>query len=378
MAEVKFDYDTAGNYTKDATIRVYNSYAQLIGHQDSSASPATNTNNGADDGGAGEFDQCLHFVKANSDYMTVSPLTKMPLLQTDNITIECWVKTSYTADHQNLVFFHRQNNYPLLGIEVGKTTGYAKFVMKDASGNVAVVTGTTNLCDGSWHHIAGVRNRTTDKNEIYADGTREASVTDTTTDNFNTPTMLLYISGRYGGTNPAYELDGYIDEVRISDSVRYNGATYTVPTSEFVADANTVYLNHLEDSTAHSTSDPAIYKTTGDNINVGSWTSFAEDAEKYGTDAEIKYQLYNGSNYQYWNGSAWTNSNGTYAQSSTASDINTNISSFTTGSITGFNIKALLHADAADTPILDSVTATYSESAGATVFLNTNTKFWGP
>jgi hypothetical protein len=119
----------------------------------------------------------------------------------------------------------------------------------------------------------------------------------------------------------------------------------------------------LEDSTAHSTSDPAIYKTTGDDINVGSWTSFAEDAEKYGADAEIKYQLYNGSNYQYWNGSTWTNSNGTYAQSSTASDINTNISSFTTGSITGFNMKALLHADAADTPILDSITATYTEAA---------------
>lgn len=141
-----------------------------------------------------------------------------------------------------------------------------------------------------------------------------------------------------------------------------------------MADANTLYLNHCENATAHSTSDPAIYKTTGDNINVGSWTSFVEDATKYDTGtAEIKYQLYNGSAYQYWNGSAWANSNGTYAQSNDDATVNTNIGTFTTGSITGFNIKSLLHADASDTPILDSVTATYVEpSTGVKDFM----RFW--
>jgi len=38
------------------------------------------------------------------------------------------------------------------------------------------------------------------------------------------------------------------DEVRVSDTVRYTGTSYTVPTSEFTTDENTLALFHCNDN----------------------------------------------------------------------------------------------------------------------------------
>ena len=89
---------------------------------------------------------------------------------------------------------------------------------------------------------------------------------------------------------------------------------------------------------------------------------FEETSTKTGND-EIKYVLKKNGSYYYWNGSSWTISDETYAQASTATEINTNASTFTTTHITTY-VKAFLHSDTGlTTPTLENVLISYDFSA---------------
>lgn len=98
---------------------------------------------------------------------------------------------------------------------------------------------------------------------------------------------------------------------------------------------------------------------TVDTFYTDSISTITASETKSGND-EIKYILSkNGVDY-YWNGSAWSVSDGTYSQANTMSDLNTNISSFTSSGIrTG--IKWFLHSDTGGTtPEITSITITHS------------------
>jgi len=56
--------------------------------------------------------------------------------------------------------------------------------------------------------------------------------------------------GGYLGISPSV---GWMEETRLSNSVRYSGATYTVPTQSFAADVNTRALWHYEEPTGSTT-----------------------------------------------------------------------------------------------------------------------------
>ena len=96
----------------------------------------------------------------------------------------------------------------------------------------------------TWHHLAIVRDGSTIKG--YLDGV--AMTMDTTAD---TITSASTITGL--GFNLAANTDGgqdnyigYMDEVRVSNSARYD-ATFTVPNrTQFTADANTKLLIHSD------------------------------------------------------------------------------------------------------------------------------------
>jgi hypothetical protein len=115
----------------------------------------------------------------------------------------------------------------------------------------------TNIQEG-WHHIAAIFDNEYTESEdafgIYLDGVRAAFSPDESIHVDWTPglpptTSPLDIAGVRGGQAGFY---GYIEEVRISDNVRYPNSTYTVPTEPFSVDANTLALWHF-DETAGST-----------------------------------------------------------------------------------------------------------------------------
>lgn len=97
-------------------------------------------------------------------------------------------------------------------------------------------TGTTTLSTNTWYHLAYVRSGSTVS--FYVNGSREATRTYSSPPN----DAILYISGTADAAN--LSLNGWSDEIRISNSARYSGTTYTVPTAAFENDSNTLLLVH--------------------------------------------------------------------------------------------------------------------------------------
>jgi hypothetical protein len=115
----------------------------------------------------------------------------------------------------------------------------------NSSGNVVIyhnnnsrIVSSSALSTGTWYHIAVVRSSGT--LTVYIDGTADGTWTDGTT----------YVSGGdlWFGDYPqsnVYGLNGYMDEIRVSDSARYTGS-FTPSTTAFTSDANTLLLIHSD------------------------------------------------------------------------------------------------------------------------------------
>jgi hypothetical protein len=131
------------------------------------------------------------------------------------------------------------------------------FEITTAGGGEVTLAYPSNLQVG-WHHVAAAYDNeyteTEDALAIFLDGVRVSYSPDENIHVDWTPGIPnsfrpLEVGGVEGGRAGFY---GYLEEIRISDLIRYNGATYSVPTEPFVSDANTVALWHF-DETAGST-----------------------------------------------------------------------------------------------------------------------------
>lgn len=157
-------------------------------------------------------------------------------------TIEAWVKHAATTAIR--VAFAHPGWY---------------WVGCDASGNATArygtpasevsLTSTKQIADGAWHHVAIVFSA--GAASLYVDGSRvstSATVKSTANDSGG---VKFYL----GGINEAttiYDWQGSLDEVRISNTARYAGTTYSIPAAEFTTDGNTADLWHLDGSGADS------------------------------------------------------------------------------------------------------------------------------
>ena len=101
----------------------------------------------------------------------------------------------------------------------------------------------TAMTTGSFHHIALVKSGSTLTQ--YLNGTANGNVGTGLTGSFGISTTDLWVGAGAG----AYSLNGWLDEVRISNSARYT-TTFTPTTSAFVNDANTLLLIHADGTDA--------------------------------------------------------------------------------------------------------------------------------
>ncbi|MBL8120013.1 MAG: LamG domain-containing protein [Anaerolineae bacterium] len=140
----------------------------------------------------------------------------------------------------------------------------------------ATVCGTTNVIDGNWHHIAATRNQSNGLLSLYVDGVLNGTVTGPTGDvsyrdgrSTSWPNDPFIVFGAekhdFAPQYPSYS--GWLDEVRISTNIRYT-STFSVPTTAFTTDANTVGLYHFDEG-------------TGDTINDSSGTG-SHGVRRYG------------------------------------------------------------------------------------------------
>jgi hypothetical protein len=129
----------------------------------------------------------------------------------------------------------------------------------------------TSVSTNTWTHIAVVRSGTSVT--VYKDGNSVSSQTYTGTLFENQQNLYMGTFGDGLGDN----YDGFLDEVRLSDTARYT-SNFTIPGSQFATDANTLFLMH-SDTTNGSTT--FVDDTTAPTETLTSLTSVNWNRAQY-------------------------------------------------------------------------------------------------
>lgn len=168
-------------------------------------------------------------------YANITPVTNFAF-GNSNFTIEFWYQATSTAQ-QGILGFRPQGtngaymaivaNYPVANtmccyINNGVRTQYTNAISQNNWINCAVVrfSGNTKM------YINGVAGA-----NVYLDSTNYLA------------SRFIFASDDYSAGGTA--LNGYIDELRISNVARYTG-NYTPATEPFIDDANTLILYHAD------------------------------------------------------------------------------------------------------------------------------------
>lgn len=192
-----------------------------------------------------------------------------------SFTVEAWLRCNYAdnastatdedARYSNIVYdrdsWGEQRGH-VWGVTRSGGSLVACFGQAGSGGAWATIFSTSNIGDGEWHHVAVTRNQSTGQVRIWVDGVSEASGTYDTT-NWSYPAGHTVGSGQDNeyaviGTEKhdvGYGYNGQVDELRISDSVRYTG-TFT-PGRRFEPDANAVGLYHCDEGSGTTLVDSA-------------------------------------------------------------------------------------------------------------------------
>ena len=135
---------------------------------------------------------------------------------------------------------------------------------RDNSGST--ICGTRNVLDGAWHHIAVTRQASNGRLQLYVDGQLDAQAATSgatgdisyrvgrgTQYSDSDPYLVLAAEKHDAGSGfPSF--NGYLDELRLSTNVRYNG-NFTRPAGPFSPDGSTAALYHFDEGSGTTAND---------------------------------------------------------------------------------------------------------------------------
>jgi len=107
-----------------------------------------------------------------------------------------------------------------------------------------------------WHHVAFVIDRTSGQASLYMDGERETGPSN----------LSALLEDSADPLTMGVDLNGVMEEVRVSDIARYTGPTYVVPMSPFACDGSTRGLWHFDELDGITTFHDAC---GADNLLIG-------------------------------------------------------------------------------------------------------------
>jgi len=151
-----------------------------------------------------KFGSCLGF-DGSDDYVILS--TAISGIQSANYTVSAWIKKTVAGTTTNEIFNQDYDGNHQIRLELSATTCNATFNTYESG--YGTVTGTTNVCDGNWHHVIAVKNGTT--GYVYVDGIQQSS--DTVKNVVSTDRATIGAL-RYTAQT-LYYFNGTIDEVAI-------------------------------------------------------------------------------------------------------------------------------------------------------------------
>jgi hypothetical protein len=253
-----------------------------------SGSVAVDSSDSVNDGmlSGGMFGNALEFDGVD-DYVNIPDSTSLDI--TDEITVEAWVNLD--ASHMPHSYFvgkdtTGQRSYGI-GIDGGHYPGknfYPFFVAFHSAGHTSV-WGNSPLTIDQWYHIAGTYDSDTGIANIFINGELSGTASATPGTTIFAGTADLQIGARqYPGYWRSFT-DGTIDEVRISNIIRYSG-NFVPQTTEFATDANTAALFHLDESVGTTVYDETMNGYNGESIGA-TWSGPTWTIGKYGNALEF-------------------------------------------------------------------------------------------
>jgi hypothetical protein len=242
---------------------------------------------------------------------------------TNNFTVEFWYRPAAIGAIQVPI----GNRYSGTGlniwwVEIGADgTAYAAFQNSVGTSFYPVSPGTYTA--NTWHHIAIVRNSTT--LTFYRNGVGGTAVTGVSGSFGGSPNYYI------GGIAASYNVNGYLDEIRVSNSARYT-ANFTPSTIPFINDANTLLLIHADGtngSTVFTDDASPIVTPAAASVNEGSSLTF--NVTTVGaTNQTLYYTLSNAGDFATSSGSFSLTSNaGSFSVTPTADTTTEGAETFT-------------------------------------------------
>ncbi|MEQ9301611.1 MAG: LamG-like jellyroll fold domain-containing protein, partial [Cyclobacteriaceae bacterium] len=185
----------------------------------------------------------------------------------NTITAEAWIKTSKASGLGRVVVQGDGGNQRWsLSINWPGFEGKAVAIIVGSTTN-AIVTGTSDVNDGLWHHVAGTYNLSTGETKIYVDGQLENTDFAVGTPHGGTFTAI----GNWGPTIDNQELDGEIDDLRIWGSVKTDFSDRFTPLSGIEADLIS-YYPFDENNAGGTVFDRSVNQNNGTPVNSQAYT----------------------------------------------------------------------------------------------------------
>ncbi len=149
-----------------------------------------------------------------------------------NFTVECFVKPSCWNSLDQVILNGNQyipNNISASGWVISANNGTIAVKHNVGGSKTTILTSNINIPLNEWSHIAWARSGTT--NSLFINGTKRA------TDSIINPSptyndTVISVGAIVSGQNLTTPFWGYIDEVRLSSTIRYSGV-YTIPVRSF-------------------------------------------------------------------------------------------------------------------------------------------------
>lgn len=166
------------------------------------------------------------------------------------LTLESWIKVPVTPTTQQLIIEDNDG----FRMRMQTTSAGKVNIALGTTINTGGVSSTTSLAANTWYHVAGTWDGS--KIRVFVNGTLEGTLA--YTGSVPAPSGITF------GQLPAgsYNFSGSLDEVRISDTVRYTN-NFTPAANPFTKDSNTVGLWHMDEGTGTSLTDASGNSNTG-------------------------------------------------------------------------------------------------------------------
>jgi len=173
---------------------------------------------------------------------------------TGDFTVEMWVYPTTNGNSggsaNTTIVDSRSASADAAGIAMQfDSNNYLRLYMGSGGGGGNLIQGATAITINTWNHIAAVRSSGTVY--LYLNGVAQGGGGVANSSSVTNATAPTFGRSSY---NTAFVYRGYIDEIRISNSVRYpSGTTFTPSTSAFTNDANTLFLMHANGTNGQTT-----------------------------------------------------------------------------------------------------------------------------